>query len=218
MADDLQPEYDYTPGPHPYLLEPILYISNLAPYVTETDLSYALEHCVPYRPRIPRDDPEKPLSGTIEFKLLEKGTCAEQHLLSLVSDSLAVVYSREGTRNTARAPRARRVAASAHKALALPAHPPYHPACPVRLAAYRQAAPARLHRLPAVRPLPPIWPARVRAHAGRVRRRERHGRRRVLARGGREGRRGELALRGSGRPEYRRAGVPSPQAHKRVGI
>lgn len=86
MADDLQ--YEYTPGPHPYLLEPILYISNLAPYVTETDLSFALEHCVPYRPRIPRDDQEKPLSGTIEFKLLEKGTYLKYNLSSLVSNSL----------------------------------------------------------------------------------------------------------------------------------
>lgn len=93
MADDLQ--YEYTPGPHPYLLEPILYISNLAPYVTETDLSFALEHCVPYRPRIPRDDQEKPLSGTIEFKLLEKGTYLKYNLSSLVSDSFLSLSTAE---------------------------------------------------------------------------------------------------------------------------
>jgi polyadenylate-binding protein len=76
MADyDIrQPEADhYAPQPHPYLHEPILYISNLPPYMTDQNLVVAFVSCRPFRPKIPRDGSNMPLSGTIEFKLIEKG-------------------------------------------------------------------------------------------------------------------------------------------------
>lgn len=68
-----QPQHDYTPDPHPYLSQPLLYISNLAPHVTDSELAVAFEACVPFRPRLVRDGSERPLNGSIEFKHLEKG-------------------------------------------------------------------------------------------------------------------------------------------------
>lgn len=56
--------------PHPYLKDPLLYVSNLAPHVSEHDVARALEFCIPFRPNIPRDGSNRPLSGTIEFKEL----------------------------------------------------------------------------------------------------------------------------------------------------
>ena len=61
------------PQPHPYLHEPLLYISGLPHYVTDENLALAFSTCAPFRPRIPRDDTTKQLSGTIEFKTLDKG-------------------------------------------------------------------------------------------------------------------------------------------------
>ena len=61
------------PQPHPYLHEPLLYISGLPPYIKDEDLALAFQPCAPFRPNIARDDLTKPLSGTIEFKYLEKG-------------------------------------------------------------------------------------------------------------------------------------------------
>lgn len=63
----------HIPEPHPYLHEPILYISALPAHVTDENLAYCFATCAPFRPKIPRDDVSKPLSGTIEFKFLEKG-------------------------------------------------------------------------------------------------------------------------------------------------
>jgi polyadenylate-binding protein len=63
------------PQPHPYLHEPLLYISNLPPYVTDENLAMTFQPCAPFRPNIVRDGSNRPLSGTIEFKYLEKG-CA----------------------------------------------------------------------------------------------------------------------------------------------
>ena len=77
MADDSQSpsqDLDYTPPPHPYLHEPVLYISNLPTTVSDADLALALEHCVPFRPHIPRDESKSLCSGTIEFRLLDRGT------------------------------------------------------------------------------------------------------------------------------------------------
>ena len=68
-----QPEY--TLSPHPYLREPILYVTNLAAHVSDSDLARAFESCVPFRPNISRDGSGHPLNGTIEFKELEKGIC-----------------------------------------------------------------------------------------------------------------------------------------------
>ena len=59
--------------PHPYLHEPLLYISNLPPYVTDESLAGTFQSCAPFRPNIARDGGNRPLNGTIEFKFLEKG-------------------------------------------------------------------------------------------------------------------------------------------------
>ena len=64
-------QVDWTP--HPYLPEPLLYVSGLLPHVTDADLARALEHCIPFRPNIPRGGHEATLSGTIEFRSIVKG-------------------------------------------------------------------------------------------------------------------------------------------------
>ncbi|KAG1745279.1 hypothetical protein EDB19DRAFT_1693601 [Suillus lakei] len=70
------------PQSHPYLHEPLLYISNLPPYVTDENLAMTFQPCAPFRPNIARDGSNRPLSGTIEFKYLEK---AEKALATLQS-------------------------------------------------------------------------------------------------------------------------------------
>jgi polyadenylate-binding protein len=69
------PPVQESDGPqlHPYLHDPILYISNLPPYVTDENLAITFQACAPFRPNIPRDGTNRPLSGTIEFKFFEKG-------------------------------------------------------------------------------------------------------------------------------------------------
>ena len=59
---------------HPYLHEPLLYISNLPSYVTDEVLAGTFQSCAPFRPNISRDGSNRPLNGTIEFKFLEMGT------------------------------------------------------------------------------------------------------------------------------------------------
>lgn len=61
------------PQPHPYLHEPLLYISGLPHYIRDEDLALVFQPCAPFRPNIPREDTTKALSGTIEFKYIEKG-------------------------------------------------------------------------------------------------------------------------------------------------
>lgn len=63
----------YGPQPHPYLHDPVLYVSNLPAYISEEILANALAGYGPFRPRIVRDGSNNPLSGSIEFKFLEKG-------------------------------------------------------------------------------------------------------------------------------------------------
>ncbi len=58
---------------HPYLHEPLLYISNLPAYVTDENLAQAFVTCGPFRPKIVRDSGASVLAGTIEFKFLDKG-------------------------------------------------------------------------------------------------------------------------------------------------
>ncbi|KAH8103123.1 hypothetical protein BXZ70DRAFT_773261 [Cristinia sonorae] len=70
------------PQPHPYLHDPLLYISGLPHFVRDEDLAAAFQQCAPFRPNISREDTTKLLSGTIEFKYLEK---AEKALASLQS-------------------------------------------------------------------------------------------------------------------------------------
>lgn len=81
MASQYSPPPDNSydpsePQPHPYLHEPVLYISGLPPYVTDENLALAFTTCAPFRPRIARDGSKKPLSGTIEFKVLHKAETA----------------------------------------------------------------------------------------------------------------------------------------------
>ncbi|THH23188.1 hypothetical protein EUX98_g7989 [Antrodiella citrinella] len=70
------------PQPHPYLHDPLLYISGLPHFVRDEDLANAFQQCAPFRPNISREDATKPVSGTIEFKYLEK---AEKALATLQS-------------------------------------------------------------------------------------------------------------------------------------
>ncbi|KAJ7468031.1 hypothetical protein FB451DRAFT_387106 [Mycena latifolia] len=83
-----EPEYgaqEGGPQPHPILHEPLLYISNLPPYVSDENIALAFVSCGPFRPKIPRDGSNNPLSGTIEFKFLDK---AEKALATLQSRPL----------------------------------------------------------------------------------------------------------------------------------
>ncbi|KAJ7247907.1 hypothetical protein B0H12DRAFT_1186702 [Mycena haematopus] len=80
-----EPEEQYGPQPHPILHEPLLYISNIPPYVTDENIALAFVTCGPFRPKIPRDGTNNPLNGTIEFKFLEK---AEKALATLQSRPL----------------------------------------------------------------------------------------------------------------------------------
>ncbi|KAJ6472653.1 hypothetical protein DFH09DRAFT_1380395 [Mycena vulgaris] len=75
----------YGPQPHPILHEPLLYISNIPPYVSDENIALAFVSCGPFRPKIPRDGSNNPLSGTIEFKFIEK---AEKALATLQSRPL----------------------------------------------------------------------------------------------------------------------------------
>jgi polyadenylate-binding protein len=72
---------------HPYLRDPLLYITNLPAHVTDADIARALEYCVPFRPTISRDGSGRPLDGTIEFKDFAKGMCVRRvglHCLGLI--------------------------------------------------------------------------------------------------------------------------------------
>ena len=81
MASDYSPPPEPRPQPHPYLHEPLLHISNLPPWVRDEDLAVAFQTCAPFRPNIQRDGSNRPLSGTIEFKYLEKGEYPPRNLL-----------------------------------------------------------------------------------------------------------------------------------------
>ncbi|KAH0835869.1 hypothetical protein J3R83DRAFT_9745 [Lanmaoa asiatica] len=70
------------PQPHPYIHDPLLYISNLPPYIADENLAITFQSCAPFRPNIPRDGTSCPLSGTMEFRFLEK---AEKALATLQS-------------------------------------------------------------------------------------------------------------------------------------
>lgn len=58
-----------TPGPlpHPYLREPKLYISGLAPNVRKEDLADAFRFCVPYRPSLLQDESGRTLPGAQSY-------------------------------------------------------------------------------------------------------------------------------------------------------
>ncbi|KAJ7461748.1 hypothetical protein B0H11DRAFT_2055856 [Mycena galericulata] len=77
-----QEQDSFGPQPHPILHEPLLYISNIPPYLSDENIALAFVSCGPFRPKIIRDGSNNPLSGTIEFKFLEK---AEKALATLQS-------------------------------------------------------------------------------------------------------------------------------------
>ncbi|KAJ7204787.1 hypothetical protein GGX14DRAFT_646305 [Mycena pura] len=78
-------QYTAQPHEHPILHEPLLYISNIPPYMTDENIALAFVTCGPFRPKILRDGTNNPLNGTIEFKFLEK---AEKALATLQSRPL----------------------------------------------------------------------------------------------------------------------------------
>ncbi|GLB42130.1 putative RNA recognition motif containing protein [Lyophyllum shimeji] len=90
-------EYDHAPQdheshgphPHPYLHEPLLYISNIPPFVTDENLAMAFVSCGPFRPKIPRDASNNIMSGTIEFRFIEK---AEKALATLQSRPIPALH------------------------------------------------------------------------------------------------------------------------------
>nr|GAT54681.1 predicted protein [Mycena chlorophos] len=86
MEGDYQvpPEQD-GPHEHPILHEPLLYISNIPPYVTDENIAMAFVTCGPFRPKIARDGSNNPLNGTIEFRFQDK---AEKALATLQSRPL----------------------------------------------------------------------------------------------------------------------------------
>ncbi|OJT14034.1 Polyadenylate-binding protein 3 [Trametes pubescens] len=93
MSEYNTPPPEARPQPHPYLHEPLLYISGLPPYVRDEDLAVAFQTCAPFRPNILRDGSNKPLSGTIEFKYLEKAekalaTLQGRHIPNLLQPAL----------------------------------------------------------------------------------------------------------------------------------
>jgi polyadenylate-binding protein len=67
MADE------YRPQAHPYLHEPRIYISDVPAWVEDGHLAVALQHCSPFRPNIVRDGSVAHVSGTIDFRFLDKG-------------------------------------------------------------------------------------------------------------------------------------------------
>lgn len=162
------------PQPHPYLHEPLLYISSLPHYVTDENLAIAFSTCAPFRPRINRDDTTTLLSGMIEFRVLDKGVLPLDHRFSdFVIDRRAsqrVFFSREGACNTSRASDSRSISTHPSRAFAIPPYySPHSPSTSERVSTPRKASSAKLHRLAALRSLPPIRRARLGSHPGRLR-------------------------------------------------
>lgn len=79
MDPEYQADYSTVPpqesGPHthPYLHEPLLYITNIPANVSDETLGIAFVPCAPFRPKLVRETSNPFVSGTIEFKYLESG-------------------------------------------------------------------------------------------------------------------------------------------------
>ncbi|KAH7106629.1 hypothetical protein BKA62DRAFT_826128 [Auriculariales sp. MPI-PUGE-AT-0066] len=89
--------------PHPYLHEPLLYVTGLLPHVTEGDLARALENCVPFRPSIPRGGTDTTLSGTIEFRSIDRGASNATEITAFFQANI-FTRSRKSTRNASVTP------------------------------------------------------------------------------------------------------------------
>lgn len=83
MADLIMPTAHDT-EPHPYLHEPVLYISGLPSYVTDDEIALVFQPCAKFRLKITREEPNLELCGTIEFQHLDR---AEKALACLHSKS-----------------------------------------------------------------------------------------------------------------------------------
>jgi polyadenylate-binding protein len=70
---------EHEPQGHPYLHEPRIYITGLPAWVEDANLASAFQHCSPFRPNIQRDGGAGVVSGTIDFRFLEKGA----HILTV---------------------------------------------------------------------------------------------------------------------------------------
>lgn len=70
---DLNMPAAYDTEPHPYLHEPILYISGLPSYVTDDEIALVFQPCAKFRLKINREEPLQELCGTIEFQYLDRG-------------------------------------------------------------------------------------------------------------------------------------------------
>jgi polyadenylate-binding protein len=142
------------PQPHPYLHEALLYISGLPHHVTDENLALAFTTCAPFRPHITRDSSTKLLSGTIEFKALDK----------------RVFLSRKGACHASRAPDPWSNPSRPSHTLAIsPNYSPHPSSSPERVSASRKASSAKLRRFPTLRSLPSVWRTRFGAHPGQLR-------------------------------------------------
>lgn len=72
MADLSMPVIHDT-EPHPYLHEPVLYISGLPCCVTDDEIALVFQPCAKFRLKINREEPHQELYGTIEFQYLDRG-------------------------------------------------------------------------------------------------------------------------------------------------
>ncbi|KAJ3818939.1 hypothetical protein F5880DRAFT_1616913 [Lentinula raphanica] len=71
----MDPEYQVPPQesgtqPHPYLHEPLLYISNLPSTVSDESLGMAFMTCAPFRPKIARDNNAEKALATLQSRPL----------------------------------------------------------------------------------------------------------------------------------------------------
>lgn len=78
---DLSMPVTHDTEPHPYLHEPILYISGLPSCVTDDEIALIFQPCAKFRLKINREEPHLELYGTIEFQYLDRG-----HFHSIRSD------------------------------------------------------------------------------------------------------------------------------------
>ena len=71
-----------TPQPHPFLVDPVLYITGVPLSVADTELAQAFGPCLPVRLQITRDGMgvDEGGHGTVEFKLFEAGEPLSLHI------------------------------------------------------------------------------------------------------------------------------------------
>lgn len=79
--EDVNRPVQYDAEPHPYLHEPLLYISNIPAYVTDDEIALIFQPCAKFRIKINRDGLHPVLSGTIEFQFLDRGVSNAQSAL-----------------------------------------------------------------------------------------------------------------------------------------